>query len=889
MSFTIGQAVAVKAGRRDPDTDTSLMGWSGIVIAFHPEDGIVEIEWDSATLLQLPDAYIRNSIDDGYDYLRYQIEVINVEAIEPRSTLEQTSIVQKDLEAHYWDYEISGKRPLPFSKAEQEGFTAKDSKVHGHAKKQLLSILKTIKGSGSFVASGVSQLVHPGLQVEGVGEIGLPVSTGQAKDIIAQAKRAPFGKGSQTITDTSVRNVWEIDAQQLSFGNEEWEKSFRKILKKVKQALGIEESSVTASLYKLLIYEAGSFFLPHQDSEKEQGMFGTLVVGLPAKHTGGELIIKFDGREETIDFSSAENHYKLPYTAFYADCEHEVKPVTSGYRICLVYNLLQSANSPTIGSPQFSDQIDQMAEVLQQLSDSYEWKPMAVLLDHQYTPANYSLKQLKLHDRPQAEALTGAAEKAGYFASLGLVTLYRSGELEGADFHYEFGRRGRYYDDYDEEEPSGGTMGDIFEEYTTIDHWGESDTPGLGEIAILEEDILTEKEMGEGDPIEQQEEGYTGNAGMTMEYWYHYGAVILWPQSQHLNLLAPKPVPVRLQWLKYYMQRWDDEALHSKEYAKQLLISLTEEADPEEKRYATVDFSSLASCLTRLQDEKLLRQTGEVLLPAVFPNIKVDHWLALIQVYDPAAFHPIFRKVADTDDIFMIQHLLDVLKALDHRNLPALAPFVLHHTRQLPDYLSKVALHELEVSSFFVFTHDREKHREAATAIVEQVLSLSMHMEQDVDWGRDMLEALTKPLPRNYTNEVLVPVLLSRKYMSRLLAKALYEVCVRDLESRTAEKPTPPTDWKRETPKTKHHEHLWKLLHAFLRSPTQQVFDYVKNESYRSEMERAIRDTEADLKMETIKKGRPYTLRLIKTQASFERALKAWEEDVALLKQLKAI
>lgn len=888
MSITSGQAVAVKAGPRDPDTETSLMGWSGIVIAFHPEDGMVEIEWDSLTLLQLPDAYIRSSIDEGYDYLRYQIEVINVEVIEPRGTLEQTSIVQKDLEAHYWDYELSGKRPLPFSKTEQEGFTTKDSKVFGHAKKRLLAILKTIKGSGSFVASGVSPLVHPGLYVEGVGEIGLPITAGQSRDIISQAKRAPFGKGSQTITDTSVRNVWEIDAQQLSFGNEEWEKFFRKIIEKVKQALGIEESSVTASLYKLLVYETGSFFLPHQDSEKEQGMFGTLVIGLPAKHAGGELIIRFDGREETIDFSSAENHYKLPYTAFYADCEHEVRPVTSGYRVCLVYNLLQSTNTPNIGSPQFSDQIDQMAEVLQQLSDSYEWKPMAVLLDHQYTPANYSLSQLKLHDRPQAEALTGAAEKAGYFASLGLVTLYRSGELEGADFHYEYGRRGRYYDDYEEEEPSGGTMGDIFEEYTTIDHWGESDTPGLGAISILEEDILTEKEMGEGDPIEQQEEGYTGNAGMTIEYWYHYGAVVLWPQSKHLNLLARKPVPVRLQWLEYYIQRWDDEALHSQKYAKQLLISLTEDADPEEKRNNSVDFSSLASCLAKLQDEKLLRQTGEVLLPAVFPNIKVDNWLALIQRYDPADFHSIFRKVTDTDDVFMIRHLVDVLKALDRRDLPALVPFVLHHTRQLPAYLSEVGLHELEVSSFFAFPEDKEKRREAATTIVEQILSLSKHIEQDVEWVQNMLDSLTKTLPRNYANEVLVPVLLSRKYMSRLLAKALYEVCIRDLEGRTAEKPTPPSDWKRETPKTKNYEHLWKLLHPFFSSPTLQVFDYIKNESYRSEMESAIRGTEADLKMETIKKGRPYTLRLIKTQASFERALKDWEEDVVLLKQLRA-
>jgi len=49
--------------------------------------------------------------------------------------------------------------------------------------------------------------------------------------------------------------------------------------------LGIENKDIAASLYKLLIYKEGDFFLPHKDSEKEKGMFGTLIIGLPAKHT----------------------------------------------------------------------------------------------------------------------------------------------------------------------------------------------------------------------------------------------------------------------------------------------------------------------------------------------------------------------------------------------------------------------------------------------------------------------------------------------------------------------------------------------------------------------------------------------------------------------------
>ena len=39
--------------------------------------------------------------------------------------------------------------------------------------------------------------------------------------------------------------------------------------------------------------------------------------------------------------------------------------------------------------------------------------------------------------------------------------------------------------------------------------------------------------------------------------------------------------------------------------------------------------------------------------------------------------------------------------------------------------------------------------------------------------------------------------------------------------------------------------------------------------------------------MSTIRKGRPYTLRLTKTQAAYERKLREWEEDVAILEQLK--
>ena len=207
--------------------------------------------------------------------------------------------------------------------------------------KQILAVLGDIKGSGSFVCSGVQQFLFPGLQIRDVDEIGFPINVAQIKEMIKVARHAPFGKGSKTVLDKTVRSAWEIDAGQIKFINKGWGKFVESIVEKIRPALGLEGLQVSANFYKLLIYEKGDFFLAHRDSEKEGGMFGTLIIGLPSRHTGGELCVRFDGRQEMIDFSEPASQYQIPFAAFYADCEHEIKPVKSGYRVCLVYNLVQ--------------------------------------------------------------------------------------------------------------------------------------------------------------------------------------------------------------------------------------------------------------------------------------------------------------------------------------------------------------------------------------------------------------------------------------------------------------------------------------------------------------------------------------------------------------------
>ena len=78
-------------------------------------------------------------------------------------------------------------------------------------------------------------------------------------------------------------------------------------------------------------------FKPHVDTPRAENHFGSLVVCLPSAHRGGELAVRHDGRETKFDWS--KNSTTMQWAAFYSDCEHEVLPVTEGYRITLTYNL----------------------------------------------------------------------------------------------------------------------------------------------------------------------------------------------------------------------------------------------------------------------------------------------------------------------------------------------------------------------------------------------------------------------------------------------------------------------------------------------------------------------------------------------------------------------
>ncbi|MFO7905266.1 MAG: hypothetical protein ACQESR_17160 [Planctomycetota bacterium] len=44
----------------------------------------------------------------------------------------------------------------------------------------------------------------PGLDVDGLGAVGLPLTKAQARKLIKLCQQAPYGKGTETVVDTDV-------------------------------------------------------------------------------------------------------------------------------------------------------------------------------------------------------------------------------------------------------------------------------------------------------------------------------------------------------------------------------------------------------------------------------------------------------------------------------------------------------------------------------------------------------------------------------------------------------------------------------------------------------------------------------------------------------------
>ena len=346
--------------------------------------------------------------------------------------------------------------------------------------KTIKKIISNVNASGECSVGGeaVELPTTLGLHVKKIGHLSLPLCKQQAESLIKVCKQAPYGLKYDTVYDKSVRDSYQLDPSEIEIQNKAWNENLDKLAEKVAKDLGCS-GKVKANLYKMLLYEKGGHFNKHRDTEKEKGMFGTLIIQLPSIYTGGELTVYGYGESKTsFDFgqSTGKAEYSIHYAAHYADLEHEVAEVKSGHRLVLIYNLSWADGNGTCLNNELL--AERMKESLSVLNESP--LPIAMILDHRYTEQalkTNGLKALKGIDNDRYNLLKRASDKlplnkqSNFYLINAIMFInaedtlagcdgYRCGERPSSDDDSDYqGRRYGYFDD-DEDEDEYDDSGD---------------------------------------------------------------------------------------------------------------------------------------------------------------------------------------------------------------------------------------------------------------------------------------------------------------------------------------------------------------------------------------------------------------------------------------------
>lgn len=171
-------------------------------------------------------------------------------------------------------------------------------------------------------------------------------------------------------------------------------------------------------------------------------MLATIVLVLPSQFSGGEVHVSHVKQRMEFD-ASPSSLVSTTILAWYTDVVHEVKPITSGFRLALAFNVIRKPNAeftPKLLSP--DKPLKELKRILrgwyhadENRAHNQRIEPptkLAYVLDHQYSHANLSFDKLKGRDRSLVLTVKDACLGHGFHLGLGSLEFSEYGVAEGS-------------------------------------------------------------------------------------------------------------------------------------------------------------------------------------------------------------------------------------------------------------------------------------------------------------------------------------------------------------------------------------------------------------------------------------------------------------------------
>ncbi len=713
----------------------------------------------------------------------------------------------------------------------------------------------------------------PAIDVDGVGRIAFPILPHQAERLVAIAETAPYGRGEETVVDRGVRRTWQVDSASVRIGGRHWETTLSELAAYVALGLGVSRP-VAADFYKLLVYDAGSFFVGHRDTEKAPGMFATMTLVLPSAHSGGELVVRHAGRETTLDLRP-EDPSEIGVAGFYADCVHEVRPVMAGFRVCLVYNLRFVDKSRPPKAPDYRAVERRAAEALQGWASAEDEPDKLILpLEHAYTPAELSFGALKGADAGMASVLTKAAAEADCDLHLALVSIEESGSAE----HTAYYGRGRGRRDEDDETFE---VAEVVDRSLFLSEWRRPDggETGFADFPFSEDELCPPDAFDDLAPDEEHFHEATGNEGASFERTYRRAGLVLWPAARRLAVLNQAGLGATLPHLETLTARWEASGaslasplwLEADELSGLMLRSWPRPSwptDDDAKAGAMLDLQVRLGNLKRI-DEFLAQLSAE------------GHYAAS----DNGA---IVRAAALLAPVRTTELMVGIVRRNAPAHLSACGDLLLRSVAAPTGALGD--LERIGAALIDAMPGDTTKREEVKPwmrpksvkpGFVVDLLTAASRI--DAGLAARSIERLLAS-PKTYgPDDVLTPAALAlaklEESKSWPAAARLREAALDHLRSRIALPLEAPRDWTRDNPLKCACDDC-RALGAFLVSPDQQQWRLKAAQDRRSHVEQNVRSAVCDLDLTTERRGSPHVLVATKNQASYQRRAKQRRQDL---------
>jgi hypothetical protein len=736
----------------------------------------------------------------------------------------------------------------------------------------LFDTLRSVERPGDFCVGGIREIIMPTIDVDGVGRIAFPILSVQAERLVAIAEAAPHGRGEETVVDREVRRTWQVDSAKVRIGGRHWDQTLTGLVANIALGLGVSEP-VAADFYKLLVYDTGSFFVDHRDTEKAPGMFATMVLVLPSTHSGGELVIKHLGREVVLD-PRPEEPSEIGFAAFYADCVHEVQPVKTGCRLTLVYNLRFVAERRPLKAPDYRAEHGRVVELLRNWASAEDEPDKLILpLEHAYTPAELSFSALKGADGGVASVLVKAAAEADCDLHLALLSIEESGSAEHTGY---YGRR--HWSRDEEEEDEEFEVAEVLDRALILSEWRRPDggEAGFDDFPFAEDELCPPDAFEDLMPDEQHFHEATGNEGASFERTYSRAGLVLWPTARRLAVLNQAGLRTTLPYLEDLTARWETSNAS-------IQSPLWREAD-ELSRHMLRSWSRSS---WRADGDA---EAGRMLdLQIRLGNVeRIDAFLAELSAEGHYAA-PDNGAIVRATALLPAPRATELLVRIVSRNAPA-------HLSACGDLMLRCVaaptgdLEQIGVALTEALPGGPTRREEVGTwtqptpvrpGFVVDLLTATSRI--DAGLAAHAIEHLLA-WPKTYKpDDVLVPAAHAFAKLVESTAwpavGRLRDASLDHLRRRIALPLEAPRDWTRTNP-LKCTCGDCRGLGAFLVAPDQQQWRLKAVQDRRTHVEQSVRSAACDLDLTTERRGSPHTLVANKNQASYERRAKQRRQDL---------